>query len=108
MSGGDGRDHNSGAHNTGGNINGGPTGLGGNGGASDGSGWSSENNPWVAVPVVVFTGEVAPAMVMAGEWNSGGGSNSSVAAVAFGFPALATPVPERWVSPSLVRLYLRQ
>lgn len=27
MSGGDGRDHNSGAHNTGGNINGGPTGL---------------------------------------------------------------------------------
>ncbi|MBA1728671.1 colicin, partial [Escherichia coli] len=46
MSGGDGRDHNSGAHNTGGNINGGPTGLGGNGGASDGSGWSSENNPW--------------------------------------------------------------
>lgn len=46
MSGGDGRGHNSGAHNTGGNINGGPTGLGGNGGASDGSGWSSENNPW--------------------------------------------------------------
>ncbi|XJK62242.1 hypothetical protein AB2I16_26500 (plasmid) [Escherichia coli] len=35
-----------GAHNTGGNINGGPTGPGGNGGASDGSGWSSENNPW--------------------------------------------------------------
>lgn len=68
MSGGDGRDHNSGAHNTGGNINGGPTGLGGNGGASDGSGWSSENNPW------------------------GGGSNSSVAApMAFGFPALAAP-----------------
>lgn len=29
MSGGDGRGHNSGAHNTGGNINGGPTGLGG-------------------------------------------------------------------------------
>ena len=65
MSGGDGRDHNSGAHNTGGNINGGPTGLGGNGGASDGSG--------------------------GGNGNSGGGSNSSVAAVAFGFPALATP-----------------
>ena len=38
MSGGDGRDHNSGAHNTGGNINGGPTGLGGNGGAYEGYG----------------------------------------------------------------------
>lgn len=46
MSGGDGRSHNSGAHSTSGNINGGPTGLGGRGGASDGSGWSSENNPW--------------------------------------------------------------
>lgn len=46
MSGGDGRGHNTGAHSTSGNINGGPTGLGVGGGASDGSGWSSENNPW--------------------------------------------------------------
>ncbi|EGF6448595.1 hypothetical protein ICZ76_003674 [Salmonella enterica subsp. enterica] len=49
MSGGDGIGHNSGAHNSGGNINGGSggsAGSGGNGGASDNSGWSSENNPW--------------------------------------------------------------
>ena len=88
MSGGDGRDHNSGAHNTGGNINGGPTGLGGNGGASDGSGWSSENNPWGG-------GSGSGVHWGGGSGNgnsSGGGSNSSVAApVAFGFPALAAP-----------------
>lgn len=64
MSGGDGRGHNTGAHSTSGNINGGPTGLGVGGGASDGSGWSSENNPWgggsghgngggMVIPVVV-------------------------------------------------------
>lgn len=83
MSGGDGRDHNSGAHNTGGNINGGPTGLGGNGGASDGSGWSSENNPW---------GGGSGNGNGGGNGNYGGGSNSSVAApMAFGFPALAAP-----------------
>lgn len=68
MSGGDGRGHNTGAHSTSGNINGGPTGLGVGGGASDGSGWSSENNPWVVVPVAAFTGVVVPVMVMAGEW----------------------------------------
>lgn len=68
MSGGDGRGHNSGAHNTGGNINGGPTGLGGNGGASDGSGWSSENNPWGGGSGSGVHWEVAPAMAMVGEW----------------------------------------
>ncbi|MGJ0629483.1 colicin-like bacteriocin tRNase domain-containing protein, partial [Xenorhabdus bovienii] len=52
MSGGDGIGHNSGAHNSGGSINGGPTGFGGGGGNnsnaaySDRSGWSSENNGW--------------------------------------------------------------
>ncbi|MDU7483724.1 MAG: colicin-like pore-forming protein [Hafnia alvei] len=47
MSGGDGKDHNSGAHDSGGSING-TSGKGGpsSGGASDNSGWSSENNPW--------------------------------------------------------------
>lgn len=49
MSGGDGKDHNSGAHATGG-VNGtsgkgGPS-SGGGVDASDHSGWSSENNPW--------------------------------------------------------------
>ena len=34
MSGGDGRGHNTGAHSTSGNINGGPTGIGVSGGAS--------------------------------------------------------------------------
>ena len=89
MSGGDGRGHNSGAHNTGGNINGGPTGLGGNGGASDGSGWSSENNPWGGGSGSgVHWGHGNGG----GNSNSGGGSNSSVAApMAFGFPALAAP-----------------
>lgn len=93
MSGGDGRDHNSGAHNTGGNINGGPTGLGGNGGASDGSGWSSENNPWGGGSGSgVHWGGGSGHGNGGGNSNSGGGSNSSVAApVAFGFPALAAP-----------------
>ncbi|SJA30617.1 Colicin-E3 [Shigella sonnei] len=92
MSGGDGRDHNSGAHNTGGNINGGPTGLGGNGGASDGSGWSSENNPWGGGSGSgVHWGGGSGHGNGGGNGNSGGGSNSSVAAVAFGFPALAAP-----------------
>lgn len=93
MSGGDGRDHNSGAHNTGGNINGGPTGLGGNGGASDGSGWSSENNPWGGGSGSgVHWGGGSGHGNGGGNSNSGGGSNSSVAApMAFGFPALAAP-----------------
>lgn len=93
MSGGDGRDHNSGAHNTGGNINGGPTGLGGNGGASDGSGWSSENNPWGGGSGSgVHWGGGYGNGNGGGNGNSGGGSNSSVAApMAFGFPALAAP-----------------
>ncbi|WP_454889445.1 colicin-like bacteriocin tRNase domain-containing protein [Serratia quinivorans] len=48
MSGGDGKD----SRGPGGGVNGGPTGLGGNGNkgggvdASDHSGWSSENDPW--------------------------------------------------------------
>lgn len=94
MSGGDGRDHNSGAHNTGGNINGGPTGLGGNGGASDGSGWSSENNPWGggSGSGVHWGGGSGHGNGGGNSNSSGGGSNSSVAApMAFGFPALATP-----------------
>ena len=93
MSGGDGRGHNSGAHNTGGNINGGPTGLGGNGGASDGSGWSSENNPWGGGSGSgVHWGGGSGNGNGGGNGNSGGGSNSSVAApMAFGFPALAAP-----------------
>lgn len=93
MSGGDGRGHNSGAHNTGGNINGGPTGLGGNGGASDGSGWSSENNPWGGGSGSgVHWGVGSGHGNGGGNSNSGGGSNSSVAApMAFGFPALAAP-----------------
>ncbi|HDY2517691.1 TPA: S-type pyocin domain-containing protein, partial [Escherichia coli] len=94
MSGGDGRDHNSGAHNTGGNINGGPTGLGGNGGASDGSGWSSENNPWGggSGSGVHWGGGSGNGNGGGNGNSSGGGNNSSVAApVAFGFPALAAP-----------------
>lgn len=94
MSGGDGRDHNSGAHNTGGNINGGPTGLGGNGGASDGSGWSSENNPWGggSGSGVHWGGGSGNGNGGRNGNSSGGGNNSSVAApVAFGFPALAAP-----------------
>ncbi|EFE6935327.1 colicin [Escherichia coli] len=93
MSGGDGRGHNSGAHNTGGNINGGPTGLGGNGGASDGSGWSSENNPWGGGSGSgVHWGGGSGHGNGGGNSNSGGGSNSSVAApMAFGFPALSAP-----------------
>ena len=93
MSGGDGSGHNSGAHNTGGNINGGPTGLGGNGGASDGSGWSSENNPWGGGSGSgVHWGGGSGHGNGGGNSNSGGGSNSSVAApMAFGFPALAAP-----------------
>ncbi|HHV1908857.1 TPA: colicin-like bacteriocin tRNase domain-containing protein [Escherichia coli] len=93
MSGGDGRGLNSGAHNTGGNINGGPTGLGGNGGASDGSGWSSENNPWGGGSGSgVHWGGGSGHGNGGGNSNSGGGSNSSVAApMAFGFPALAAP-----------------
>lgn len=93
MSGGDGRGHNSGAHNTGGNINGGPTGLGENGGASDGSGWSSENNPWGGGSGSgVHWGGGSGHGNGGGNSNSGGGSNSSVAApMAFGFPALAAP-----------------
>ncbi|EJZ0021510.1 colicin-like bacteriocin tRNase domain-containing protein [Escherichia coli] len=94
MSGGDGRDHNSGAHNTGGNINGGPTGLGGNGGASDGSGWSSENNPWGggSGSGVHWGGGSGHGNGGGNSNSSGGGSNSSVAApMAFGFPALAAP-----------------
>ncbi|MBE8614722.1 hypothetical protein CYG68_20505 [Morganella morganii] len=51
MSGGDGRDHNSGAHDSGGAINGGPTGIGGNGGSTSGgsgsgSGWGISNTPY--------------------------------------------------------------
>ncbi|MBE7625779.1 colicin, partial [Escherichia coli] len=82
-----------GAHNTGGNINGGPTGLGGNGGASDGSGWSSENNPWGGGSGSgVHWGGGSGHGNGGGNSNSGGGSNSSVAApMAFGFPALAAP-----------------
>lgn len=94
MSGGDGRDHNSGAHNTGGNINGGPTGRGGNGGASDGSGWSSENNPWGggSGSGVHWGGGSGNGNGGGNGNSSGGGNNSSVAApVAFGFPALAAP-----------------
>lgn len=66
MSGGDGRGHNTGAHSTSGNINGGPTGLGVGGGASDGSGWSSENNPWGGGSGSGIHWGVVPVMVMAG------------------------------------------
>ncbi|EGU1717812.1 colicin, partial [Escherichia coli] len=73
--------------------NGGPTGLGGNGGASDGSGWSSENNPWGGGSGSgVHWGGGSGHGNGGGNSNSGGGSNSSVAApMAFGFPALAAP-----------------
>lgn len=66
MSGGDGRGHNSGAHNTGGNINGGPTGLVEMVGLLTAPDGVRKITHGVAVPVVVFTGEVAPAMAMAG------------------------------------------
>ncbi|HDK0645834.1 TPA: S-type pyocin domain-containing protein, partial [Escherichia coli] len=78
----------------GGNINGGPTGLGGNGGASDGSGWSSENNPWGggSGSGVHWGGGSGNGNGGGNGNSSGGGNNSSVAApVAFGFPALAAP-----------------
>ncbi|EPK0323147.1 colicin-like bacteriocin tRNase domain-containing protein [Escherichia coli] len=118
MSGGDGRGHNTGAHSTSGNINGGPTGLGVGGGASDGSGWSSENNPWGggSGSGIHWGGGSGSGIHWGGgsgsgiHWgggsghgngggngNSGGGSGtggnlSAVAApVAFGFPALSTP-----------------
>ncbi|MGM6840679.1 colicin-like bacteriocin tRNase domain-containing protein, partial [Escherichia coli] len=70
-----------------------PTGLGGNGGASDGSGWSSENNPWGGGSGSgVHWGGGSGHGNGGGNSNSGGGSNSSVAApMAFGFPALAAP-----------------
>ncbi|HFW7883410.1 TPA: colicin-E9 [Shigella sonnei] len=98
MSGGDGRGHNTGAHSTSGNINGGPTGLGVGGGASDGSGWSSENNPWGGGSGSgIHWGGGSGHGNGGGNGNSGGGSGtggnlSAVAApVAFGFPALSTP-----------------
>ncbi|HCN9385962.1 TPA: S-type pyocin domain-containing protein [Escherichia coli] len=98
MSGGDGRDHNTGAHNTSGNINGGPTGLGVGGGASDGSGWSSENNPWGGSSGSgIHWGGGSGRGNGGGNGNSGGttetgGNLSAVAApVAFGFPTLANP-----------------
>ncbi|CSE53071.1 S-type pyocin domain-containing protein [Escherichia coli] len=98
MSGGDGRGHNTGAHSTSGNINGGPTGLGVGGGASDGSGWSSENNPWGGGSGSgIHWGGGSGHGNGGGNSNSGGGSGtggnlSAVAApVAFGFPALSTP-----------------
>lgn len=98
MSGGDGRGHNTGAHSTSGNINGGPTGLGVGGGASDGSGWSSENNPWGGGSGSgIHWGGGSGRGNGGGNGNSGGGSGtggnlSAVAApVAFGFPALSTP-----------------
>ncbi len=98
MSGGDGRGHNTGAHSTSGNINGGPTGLGVGGGASDGSGWSSENNPWGGGSGSgIHWGCGSGHGNGGGNGNSGGGSGtggnlSAVAApVAFGFPALSTP-----------------
>ncbi|ENA6417061.1 S-type pyocin domain-containing protein [Shigella sonnei] len=108
MSGGDGRGHNTGAHSTSGNINGGPTGLGVGGGASDGSGWSSENNPWGggSGSGIHWGGGSGSGIHWGGgsghgngggNSNSGGGSGtggnlSAVAApVAFGFPALSTP-----------------
>ncbi|MBL6474094.1 colicin, partial [Escherichia coli] len=66
---------------------------GGNGGASDGSGWSSENNPWGGGSGSgVHWGGGSGHGNGGGNSNSGGGSNSSVAApMAFGFPALAAP-----------------
>ncbi|EPZ3278938.1 colicin-E2 [Escherichia coli] len=98
MSGGDGRGHNTGAHSTSGNINGGPTGLGVGGGASDGSGWSSENNPWGGGSGSgIHWGGGSGHGNGGGNGNSGGGSGtggnlSAVAApVSFGFPALSTP-----------------
>ena len=98
MSGGDGRGHNTCAHSTSGNINGGPTGLGVGGGASDGSGWSSENNPWGGGSGSgIHWGGGSGHGNGGGNGNSGGGSGtggnlSAVAApVAFGFPALSTP-----------------
>nr|7NSU_D Chain D, Colicin-E9 [Escherichia coli] len=98
MSGGDGRGHNTGAHSTSGNINGGPTGIGVSGGCSDGSGWSSENNPWGGGSGSgIHWGGGSGRGNGGGNGNSGGGSGtggnlSAVAApVAFGFPALSTP-----------------
>ncbi|WP_112477731.1 colicin-E2, partial [Shigella sonnei] len=92
------RGHNTGAHSTSGNINGGPTGLGVGGGASDGSGWSSENNPWGGGSGSgIHWGGGSGHGNGGGNSNSGGGSGtggnlSAVAApVAFGFPALSTP-----------------
>ena len=59
----------------------------------DGSGWSSENNPWGGGSGSgVHWGGGSGHGNGGGNSNSGGGSNSSVAApMAFGFPALAAP-----------------
>ncbi|MCM5471398.1 colicin-E9, partial [Escherichia coli] len=72
--------------------------LGVGGGASDGSGWSSENNPWGGGSGSgIHWGGGSGHGNGGGNGNSGGGSGtggnlSAVAApVAFGFPALSTP-----------------
>ncbi|STJ52220.1 Uncharacterised protein [Escherichia coli] len=66
MSGGDGRGHNSGAHNTGVTLMAALRGLVEMVGLLTAPDGVRKITHGVAVPVVVFTGEVAPAMAMVG------------------------------------------
>jgi|GEM_PF-1836282 len=90
MSGGDGIGHNSGRQN-GSNINGGPTGFGGRSEASDGSGWSSENNPWGGHDNGIHWGGGSGNGNSGGHKNNSDGNQSSIMPIGFGFPTLATP-----------------
>ncbi|HHK9512549.1 colicin-like bacteriocin tRNase domain-containing protein [Morganella morganii] len=74
MSGGDGRDHNSGAHDTGGNINGGPTGIGG-GGTNSGDGWHIDKDGSLHIDITEGN-QTKPGPGKEGNGNGGDGSNS--------------------------------
>lgn len=74
MSGGDGRDHNSGAHDNGGNINGGPTGIGG-GGTNSGDGWHIDKDGSLHIDITEGN-QTKPGPGKEGNGNGGDGSNS--------------------------------
>ncbi|MDN8674656.1 colicin-like bacteriocin tRNase domain-containing protein, partial [Staphylococcus aureus] len=71
---GDGRDHNSGAHDTGGNINGGPTGIGG-GGTNSGDGWHIDKDGSLHIDITEGN-QTKPGPGKEGNGNGGDGSNS--------------------------------
>lgn len=75
MSGGDGNGYNSGAHDTGGNINGGPTGIGG-GGTNSGDGWHIDKDGTLHIDITEGN-QTQPGPGKEGNGNGGDGSNSS-------------------------------